>query len=637
MHLNRLLRLLIATLVLVPGSPVCADEIEYEISGIDEPMLGNVISHVSAYRVGSSARLNQRLQNKLLADAKNAARNAMRPYGYFNPVISVSIRAKEEGKWLLSIGIEAGPPVIVTEIQLAVTGPGGTLEPIKEWSREFPLEEGEVLNQTTWDAAKLEASELLEAAGYLQAKFTRHSISVDPMANTARLALVLDTGPQAVMGKVTFNQDILNEGVLAGFQRFQMGDAYNSLLLENFRLDLWRSGYFEDVEVVERRDLAINPARVDLDVNFVPRAKNTYQSTLGFGTDTLVRGQFLWSRHLLSSRGDNLNIGFGWQQKDNEFAVQTNYRLPRETNPRQFWIASAGLMSEKQQLEVSQSGDLERRFDVARGTVSGFSWKMGKTRARNMQGRYEQLFETVFIEYLNETRDLSLTQNAGTALMDPQDPGWFAGLLKNTSNSAAVGMEWDWPDIHGSGFYTAGHHEKAWVFTSNSAWGSDTEFSQVYLSSRWNFLAGERWKFLLRAEAGYSNARTSTVNIPVDDVELAVSTTELPSQYRFKAGGGRSVRGYAFELLDSNGLGSNNILSASTEVEYRFLEDWSAAAFVDIGNAFNDWGSPSLKMGTGFGLRWYSKIGALRLDIAQGLDLKGDPWRIHLTIGTPLL
>jgi translocation and assembly module TamA len=56
-----------------------------------------------------------------------------------------------------------------------------------------------------------------------------------------------------------------------------------------------------------------------------------------------------------------------------------------------------------------------------------------------------------------------------------------------------------------------------------------------------------------------------------------------------------------------------------------------------MGNAFNDWSSPELKLGTGFGLRWYTKIGALRLDVAQGHDLRGDPWRIHLTIGTALL
>ena len=198
-------------------------------------------------------------------------------------------------------------------------------------------------------------------------------------------------------------------------------------------------------------------------------------------------------------------------------------------------------------------------------------------------------------------------------------------------------MDWDWPEIRGSGFKTVGHHERAWIFTSNDAWGSDLEYSQVYLSSRWNFLAGDRWKFLLRAEAGYSDAGVTRVEAPTDEGELLVAVTDLPNLYRFRAGGSRSVRGYAFELLDTNGLGSNHILTASAEVEFHFHEDWSVAAFLDVGNAFNDWSDPDLKRGTGLGLRWYSVIGALRLDVAQGWDLEGDPWRIHLTIGTPLL
>ncbi len=210
-------------------------------------------------------------------------------------------------------------------------------------------------------------------------------------------------------------------------------------------------------------------------------------------------------------------------------------------------------------------------------------------------------------------------------------------ILKNTSNTLAIGIDWDWPDIRGNGFQTIGHHQRAWIFTSNEAWGSDLDFTQVYLSSRWNFLATDRLKILLRAEAGYSNAGIVNVTVPLDGPELNISATNLPSLYRFKAGGSRSVRGYAFESLDSNGLGSNNIFTASAEVEFRFLENWSVAAFVDVGNAFNDWSDPDLKLGTGFGLRWYSVIGALRLDVAQGWDLEGNPWRIHLTIGTTLL
>ena len=254
-----------------------------------------------------------------------------------------------------------------------------------------------------------------------------------------------------------------------------------------------------------------------------------------------------------------------------------------------------------------------------------------------MQNGYRQLFESVFVQYLNETRNFEPSGNAPEEAVNLGSPDPFSDLLKGTTNSLSFGMDWDWPEIRGSGFETTGHHERAWIFTSNEAWGSDENYSQVYLSSRWNFLVGNHWKFLLRAEAGYSNARTTNVEIPTAEGELGISVTELPYLYRFKAGGSRSVRGYEFEILDDNGLGSNNILTASAEVEFRFHEKWSVAAFSDVGNAFNDWSNPDLKFGTGVGLRWYSIIGALRVDVAKGWNLEGDPWRFHLTIGTPLL
>ena len=116
-----------------------------------------------------------------------------------------------------------------------------------------------------------------------------------------------------------------------------------------------------------------------------------------------------------------------------------------------------------------------------------------------------------------------------------------------------------------------------------------------------------------------------------------MSVTELPNFYRFKAGGSESVRGYGFETLSNNDIGSNHIITASIEVERKILQKWSAAAFFDIGNAFNDWNDPDLRKGVGLGIRWYSIAGPVSLDYARALDVTGKPWRIHFTIGTPLL
>ena len=602
-----------------------------------EPMLTNVRSHVTAFRIGSSARVNNRLRRKLTDDAIKATADAMRPYGYFNPIVNVEINQRETETWLITINVEAGPPTLIESLNLELTGPGKELESLVSWYAGFPLKQGQVLNQIAWDEAKLDALDVLEEAGYLQADFKRHVMRVDPGTNTARLELVVDTGPQAVMGHVTFNQEIVDDDVLASLRRFDQGDAYHSFLLEKFRLDLWRSGFFEDIEVIERRVLTAEPPRVDIDVNFTPRKKNTYQGTIGYGTDTLARFQFFYGRHLISPRGDNFDLGIGWQQKDNQFSVQANYRLPRKTETRQFWITSAGLQTENQQFKVSEDGGIEDRLEVARGSIDDYWFRFGKTRARNIRSGFEQFFETMFIQYLNERNNFRPTDFAEPLGRETPPPVDFDAYLENTSNTLTIGMEWSWPEIRGRGFQTVGHHERAWAFTSNEAWGSDIDFTQVYLSSRWNFLATDRLKILLRAEAGYSNATNIDVIVPTPDTDISVAITDLPSLYRFKAGGNQSVRGYSFESLDNNSLGSNNILTASAEAEYLFHENWSVAAFVDVGNAFNDWSDPDLKLGTGLGVRWYSVIGALRLDFAQGWALDGDPWRIHLSIGTNLL
>ncbi len=160
---------------------------------------------------------------------------------------------------------------------------------------------------------------------------------------------------------------------------------------------------------------------------------------------------------------------------------------------------------------------------------------------------------------------------------------------------------------------------------------------QLYASTRRHYALGERLKFLFRAEVGYTEADVNKFRVTVDDEPITISVTTLPDLYRFRAGGSASVRGYGFEDLSNNDLGSNHIITASAEVEFRFLENWSAAAFFDIGNAFNDWSEPDLRRGVGVGIRWYTIVGPISVDVARAIDFAGKPWRVHFTIGTPLL
>jgi len=99
----------------------------------------------------------------------------------------------------------------------------------------------------------------------------------------------------------------------------------------------------------------------------------------------------------------------------------------------------------------------------------------------------------------------------------------------------------------------------------------------------------------------------------------------LPPDQRFYAGGSGTIRGYAYQAVgpkfndpDQTPIGGTAITAGSLELRQRFGASWGAAVFVDAGQV-----SASLKavagefsIGTGVGLRYYTPIGPIRLDIA---------------------
>lgn len=634
MRLNFILFLvLFLTTYLLSSGAVFADSLKVEIAGLQgDKLIENVKAHVGSDWVSSSTMSSQRRRDRFRAAAERRASDALRPYGYYFPDVESTLAKSGEKTWLLRLTMKAGAAVKVRQLTLEVIGDGNQAEKIVEWQANWPLKPGAQLNQVSWEQQKENVLDLAEQQGYLSAGFESNQIDLDLDENTADLTLVLNTGPRAVMGEIEFQQDIVNDSVLGSIPRFNNGDYYRSWLVDKFRTDLWRTGYFDVIEVVEQRHLDQQPQRVDFRVTLTARKRNTHQGTLGYGTDSQFRMQYRWQRHLLSPRGDSLGMGLGWQQKNEEFLLSAEYQLPRRTQANQYWLIRSALRSEAQDVVASSDNQ-----DLLSGRVEDFTTRLGRVKLRQPGESEEQLVETMFVEVLFEKNNI-----AGRGI-DPLVEPALARLsvigdeLLESEHAISLGMGWDWPVILGKRFNTTGHHERAWVFTANDIWGSGREFTQAYLSSRWNFVFSDRWKLLLRGEVGYSNARVQEIEQETDDDLLSLSVTELPFNYRFKAGGSRSVRGYGFEELSNNNIGSNNIITASAEIEYQFKQDWSLAAFYDIGNAFNDWDETDLRAGIGVGIRWYTIAGAIRIDVAQAQDIDGKPWQLHLTIGTPLL
>ena len=68
--------------------------------------------------------------------------------------------------------------------------------------------------------------------------------------------------------------------------------------------------------------------------------------------------------------------------------------------------------------------------------------------------------------------------------------------------------------------------------------------------------------------------------------------------------------------------GAQRLLTGSIEYQYNVTGKWWGAVFYDVGEAVEDFTTTNFKSGAGFGIRWESPIGPVKLDIARPV---GDP------------
>ena len=125
--------------------------------------------------------------------------------------------------------------------------------------------------------------------------------------------------------------------------------------------------------------------------------------------------------------------------------------------------------------------------------------------------------------------------------------------------------------------------------------------------------------------------------------EIGPTLEDIPANLRLYAGGGGSVRGYAYSSLGPrapNGaiLGGRSAVDSSMEIRWRATDTIGVVGFFDAGNAFEaevpNFSLP-LQMSAGVGLRYYTGFGPLRLDIAAPINPRpGDPrFAIYASIG----
>ncbi len=153
---------------------------------------------------------------------------------------------------------------------------------------------------------------------------------------------------------------------------------------------------------------------------------------------------------------------------------------------------------------------------------------------------------------------------------------------------------------------TQGDSQRYSIDYSNTARGSDVDFSVFRAQNVWIRTLYDRHRFVTRGTLGW---------IETGDFD------KVPPDLRFFAGGDRSIRGYKYKSIApkyANGdlKGASKLITGSLEYQYNVTGKWWGAVFVDSGEAVSDIRRSDFKTGTGVGVRWESPVGPIKLDFA---------------------
>ncbi|QJQ96651.1 MULTISPECIES: autotransporter assembly complex family protein [Halomonadaceae] len=604
----------VALCLLLPKSAMALDA---RVEGLEGAAAGNIVNYLQGVEA------QQYTRTRLEGEVRRRTQEALRAFGYYEPQIHLAFDGEPPRR--VTIMLEPGPQVVITVLDVEVAGEAEQDPPFQALLDAFPLSEGDPLRHAPYDSLRNRLSALSLERGYFDSRFSDRRMEVRPWEESARLYLTLDSGPRYRFGEVTFRGSQIDEDRLRRMLPFNPGDPYLAGELALYNQRLGQSNWFSSITVRPRLDgddvLAmtaepggwwqqtelvgleqqtpalpgprLSPAalaavqslqprnrEVPVDVTVTPADRHQFEVAVGYATDVGPRTSLSWNRPWLNSAGHSLSHELFLSGPEQQLTGQ--YVMPLDNPLRDSYRMQYGFRHR----DHEDTRSLEASLEVARRWEFDNGW-VQSAFVRTTYEDYTQagIDDAVYLLYPGINWSRTRTRN-------PRFPTW-------------------------------GDRQGLTLEYSDSAWGSGADFLRITADSQWIRMLGENNRFVGRVGVGA---------METDDFE------SIPPSLRFFAGGDRSVRGYAFENLgprDEQGrlLGGQHVLTASLEVQRRITGDWWGAAFIDTGNAFNEWWPEELNTGAGLGVRWISPVGPIRFDIAHPFDDEEDSWRIHFAIG----
>ena len=582
---------------LVAAGSVEAAHVSVQLDGVDGPLRDAALAGLELNEYGSRDVTAAQV-HRVYDRAPDQIRSALEPYGYYH--VEVNGELRENGAdYIAVLHVAAGEPVRVSLIDIKLDGDADGQKPVQKAIETFAPAKGQPLDHAAYEKSKATIQAALFGRGYLEAELITHRVEVTRSTNTAEIHLAWKVGPRYRLGETHFEGGQFPDTFMQRYVPWKEGDFYAQDKVLDLQQRLIDADYFAVAQVQPDIEHA-HDAVVPIQVMLAPAKRTIYTGGLFIGTDTGfgVRGGV--ERRWLNQRGHKGKIEAIVAERLK--TVNGQYQIPL-AGPNNHSL-NFGAAYRNEDTDTSRSNT----FGLA--ATDSAIWR-GWTRQYG-------------IKFL--TGDFDVANIPGsTTLLYPE-----VSLSRKRADDPV--------------FVRRGY---SLTFAARgSAFVGSTSFAQATADGKWIRGIGDNGRFITRGSLGATD---------VEDFD------KLPPELRFFAGGDRSIRGYAYQTIgpplpddlvpeaearcaaDKNRdcqtliIGGKYLIVGSAEYEYYFKPNWGIATFLDTGDAFSEFSDYRQKIGVGFGARWRSPVGMVRVDLGFPVhDSENHGVELHIVIGPDL-
>ncbi|MFT0861224.1 autotransporter assembly complex protein TamA [Ancylobacter sp. G4_0304] len=421
-------------------------------------------------------------------------------------------------------------------------------------------------------------------AGHPFARVVDKDVVADHATRKLDVAILVSPGPVATFGRFTVEgADFLTPGFIEERVEIAPGTPYSPDVLNRLRRRLLKYESIASVRLIEADHLAPDgslPITIEVTAR-KPRYVGfsaTYSSTDG----SAINGY--WGHRNLFGGGETLRLDsqvswFGQKPEAVPDADPFGYRLaasfmkPGIYTPQDDLIAQAAIFREVTNAYVNEAitllAGVRHRFNDQLSMQ--VSIDLEESRVEDTTGTHDYFIAGVPIDVNYDNTDSDLDPSRGWRLSGTVEP--FAYLGDSGGGPALLK-------------------------------GSASTY----------YALDERKRYILAARVAAGSV-------------LGASLDDIPPQRRFYVGGGGSLRGYDYQSASPRNadgviIGGRSFFEASVEARIRLTDTIGVVPFMDMGSAFTSElpDFDEMKYSAGIGLRYYTAIGPLRLDVAFPLN-----------------